>query len=661
MTDLAIEGRLPAPQEPAGSLEAAERRRIGIRLGSGLAAAGLLALGTLVIHLAPDQFQIGELCRALAALVVGVPTLVSGIRGVVTGDTRRATDQLVAIAVLAAAASGHFVTATLIPLFLEVGRLFEERSSLGARAAIEGIRALGARQATRWSDGVEERVDPATLAPGDAILVRPGERIAVDGTVVSGRSAVDQSAITGESLHEDVGPGSPVFAGTVAIDGLLEVEVRGAGADTVLGRVVQLLAQVERSTVPVLRLFERRAGVWLPLVLTLAATTLFFTRDLSRAIAVLVVATPTALVVAGPAAVVAAMTVATRLRILIKSADFLERTTEVDTLILDKTGTVTVGAPAVSEVLPAPETTEEDLLAVAAACGFGSRHPVSRAVVAEAQARRIAVVQPGELQERPGLGVVARVDGEEALLGRRELLVNAGLEAEAPAEEDVSQVWVGRGGRFLGRLVLRDRPRAEAREALDSMRALGIDRLVLLTGDRASVAQEVGEALGMDEVVAEVLPAQKLEVVRAEQAAERTVMMVGDGVNDAPALAGADVGVAIGAELNEVALGGADVALLGSDLGRLPRLVGLADSTRRVIGQNVWLAFGLSVVLIALAADGVLAPLGGALAQSAAVVAVVANSARILRFGSAEPMPAPPAPSPPPKAAATFRMRPPWA
>src|SRR5579863_6257206 len=352
-----------------------ERRRISVRLGAGLAGIGLLGLGTLLVRLEPDQWQIGELCRALAAAVVGIPTLISGLRGVVTGDTRRATDQLVAIAVLAAAASGDFVTATLIPLFLELGRLFEERSSLGARAAIDGIRALGARQAVKWTNGLEERVDPDSLRPGDEILVRPGERIPVDGTVLVGTAAVDQSAVTGESRYEDVGPGSPVFAGTLALDGLLHVQVRGTGADTVLGRVVQLLADVERASVPLLRLFERRAGVWLPLVLTVAGTTLFFTEDLSRAIAVLVVATPTALVVAGPAAVVAAMTVAARLRILIKSADFLERASEIDTLILDKTGTVTVGAPTVTEIQPAEGEAEQTLLRVAASCGFGSLHP----------------------------------------------------------------------------------------------------------------------------------------------------------------------------------------------------------------------------------------------------------------------------------------------
>jgi heavy metal translocating P-type ATPase len=609
-----------------------ERRRISARLGAGLAGIGLLGLGTLLMRAEPDQWQIGEICRGLAAAVVGIPTLVSGVRGVVTGDTRRATDQLVAIAVLAAAASGDFVTATLIPLFLEVGRLFEERSSLGARAAIEGIRALGARQAVRWRGGVEERVDPNTLSPGEEILVRPGERIAVDGTVLEGRAAVDQSAITGESLHVDVGPGTPVFAGTVSQDGLLKIRVRGAGADTVLGRVVQLLAEVERASVPVLRLFERRAGVWLPLVLTVAASTLFFTENLSRAIAVLVVATPTALVVAGPAAVVAAMTVATRLRILIKSVDFLERASDVDTLILDKTGTVTVGAPTVTQIEPAEGASEETLLAVAAACGFGSLHPVSRAVVAEALARGVEAKPPSEVQERPGLGVVATIDGRRAVLGRRALLVDLGIDVGPGEDGDVSQVWVAHGDRCLGRFALRDQPRREARDALAAMRALGIDRMVLLTGDRAKVAREVGDALGMDEVVAEVLPAQKLEVVRAEQAAGRTVMMVGDGVNDAPALGGADVGVAIGAELNEVALGGADVAVLGTDLGRLPQIIGLADLTRRMIGQNVWLAFGLSVVLIVLAAWGLLDPLKGALAQSVAVLAVVANSARILRF-----------------------------
>ena len=244
---------------------------------------------------------------------------------------------------------------------------------------------------------------------------------------------------------------------------------------------------------------------------------------------------------------------------------------------------------------------------------------------------RIAVARVRS-HERAGLGVVATVDGQQAVLGRKALLVELGILGSSEQDSDASQVWVAYAGRCLGHLVLLDQPRGEAREALDAMRALGIDRLILLTGDRAAAAREVGDALGVDEVIAEVLPAQKLEVVRAQQAAGRTVMMVGDGVNDALALGGADVGVAIGAELNEVALGGADVALLGAELGRLPRLVQLADATRRALGQNVWLAFGISVLLIALAAWGILDPVTGALTQSVGVLAVVANSARILRL-----------------------------
>ncbi|HEX3867612.1 MAG TPA: HAD-IC family P-type ATPase, partial [Gemmatimonadaceae bacterium] len=240
--------------------------------------------------------------------------------------------------------------------------------------------------------------------------------------------------------------------------------------------------------------------------------------------------------------------------------------------------------------------------------------------------------QPTTLQERAGLGVVATVDGREAVLGRRALLESQGARVARTGDGDASRVWVAHGGYCIGTFTLRDQPRDDARGALFEMRAMGIRRMILLTGDRAAAAREVGEALGMDEIIAEVLPAQKLDTVRAEQAQGHSVMMVGDGVNDALALGGADVGVAIGAELNEVAVGGADVALLGADLARLPKLLGLADLTRAVIGQNVWLAFGLSIILIAFAAIGVLDPLRGALAQSAAVLAVVANSARILRF-----------------------------
>ncbi len=631
MNTIAAENNITGLRHSA-SLTDEERRKISVRLGAGLLGTALLILGTILLKVSPVQWQIAEILRGISALIVGTPIIISGLRGIVTGSTRRATDQLVAIAVLAAAARGDFVSATLIPLCLEIGRLFEEKSSLGAQAAIDGVRSLAARKATLWKNDVEKSVDPSTLVVGDVILVRPGERIAVDGVVLVGTAAIDQSAVTGESIHEEVGPGSPVFAGTIALDGLLQVQVKGTGAGTILGRVVTLLSELEKVTLPILRLFESRATIWLPVILVIAATTLFFTEDLSRAIAVLVVATPTALVIAGPAAMVAAMTMATRLRILIKSTDFLERSSEVDTLILDKTGTVTIGIPGISNILPKKGVTSDFLLSVAASCGFGSLHPVSKAVVAEARNQGIEINPPQEVQEHPGLGVSIFLNSKTALMGRRKFLESMNITFGDDTNNDAEGVWVALDGQYLGRLVVRDQPRAEAREALGQLRDLGINRFILLTGDKKEIAEEVGSLLGVDSVIAEVLPEQKLEVVREEQKTGRVVMMVGDGVNDALALAGADVGVAVGAEVNEVALGGADVALLGADLYRLPQLIRLADKTRQIISQNAWLAFWIASFLIVLAAFGILSPLTGALAQSLGVIVIVANSARILHF-----------------------------
>lgn len=616
----------------AGLLTAEERREVSLRLTADLAGAGLLSLGLVWGWLRPDQAQVAALVQAVAALVVGVPVLARGARGLITPSdgspaaARSHTDQLVALAVVAAMAIGDFFTAALVPLVLDLGRLFEERSALGAQAAVEGIRRLRAHTATLLGpDGQESQVDPATVPRGARVRVRPGQVVPVDGTVVAGRANVDQSAVTGESTWERVTPGSEVFAGTVDLDGLLEVEVTRAGEATVLGRVVELLRAVEASRTPALRLLERLAGAWLPVALTLAATVLFFTEAPSRAIAVLVVACPTAVVLAGPAAMVAAMTVCTRLQILIKNAAFLERVAEVDTLLLDKTGTVTLGAQGV-----VGEATDHTLrLGLAAA--RASLHPVSRALVVEGERRGLVAPEAVAVTERAGLGVVAETVEGVVRVGRRALLA----EGRAVPEGDDppgAGAWVAVDQTVLGWVGVADRVRDGAPGVIQAMRALGIRRVLLVTGDKAAVAGPVGEALGVDGVVAEVLPEQKLDVVRAEQAAGRVVLMLGDGVNDALALSGADVGVAIGARVNEVALGGADVAFLTDDLTRLPLLVQVADRTRRVMTSSAVLGLTLSGVTLALAAGGVISPLVGALLHNAGALLVVLNSTRLLGF-----------------------------
>ncbi len=630
VTNVADTPRALSLEDFEAPLTQTERRAIAGQLGPLLVGAGILALGALFGWLRPDQAQLATALQAVAALVVSVPILRRGLAGFLAPDARDLTEQLVSLAILAAMATGDFVTATLVPLFLEIGHLFEERSSRGARAAIEGIQRLSAQCATRWQDGREEEVEPSALCVGDQVVVRPGEVIPVDGEVVRGHSSVDQAPITGESAYEDVAPGDSVYSGTINLGGLLRVRATHVGQASIMGRVLDVLRRVEASKTPALRLIERYAGVYLPLVLSIAAVTLFVTGEIGRAVAVLIVSCPCALVLAGPAAMVVAMTASTRRSVLIKSAGFLETVAEIDTLVLDKTGTVTMGALSLDAVHPFGDADEAEILAAAARCGHGSLHPVSKAVVAAAGERGVSFTEPERSREIPGKGVEVEDDGGILRLGRHAWLEDSGVAGKFEAPVSGPGVWISRGGTMLGYLSLTDRPRQEAALALERTRTLGIDRLVLLTGDREEVAREVGQELGFDAYVAEVLPEQKLDVVREEQAAGRKVMMVGDGVNDALALSGADVGVAIGARINEVALGGADVALMSPDLERLPVMMRMAERTRSTVVQNAVIGTLFSAGMVALASAGIISALLGALLHNAGAVLVIANSSRLL-------------------------------
>jgi heavy metal translocating P-type ATPase len=631
------------PADPLRLMNEDDRRALTLRLAATVAGVSLLGVAMLMGRLAPDQVQLAEAGKALAALIVGVPVLGRGLRALFDPHAPSATEPLVALAVLAAMAGGAFGTAVLVPAVMEIGRLFEERSSLGVLAALEGIRRLRAVTAQRETGAGEETVQVESVGIGDVIVVRPGELFAADGTVLTGTSSLDSAAVTGESRLDDIGPGSKVFAGTRNVGGLIRLKVLASGARSLLGRVVQTLAEVEQARIPFLRLFDAASRDYLPVVLTIAATVLFFTADLQRAIAVLVVACPTALLLSGPAAMVAAMTAASRAGILLKSARFLERIGEVDTLLLDKTGTVTQGIQAVRGIVPTDGVDEETVLRAAARCAQGSIHPVSRAIVATAAARGLHVEVPAIVREFPGLGVAADMPDGTLRIGRATWLREVAHVENISDVDAGTMVWVAHDTHLLGWIELHDPPRADARAAIDEVRALGISRVTLLTGDRISIAQEVAAELGLDDFAAEVHPDHKLARVRAEQAAGRVVMMVGDGINDALALAGADVGVAVGsgggAGVNEVALGGADIALLRPDLAALPQLIRLADRVRVVMTWNAVIGLGGSVASVALAAAGWLDPVAAAGVQSAGVLAVVLNSGRLLRALDGPPRP----------------------
>jgi len=630
------------------TLTVAERGKIVVQLGSAMLAAALLGVGWLQLEYGPsDLNNLAELIIALAACVVAAPIFWIALRGVLANDVHTFTEQLVALATLAAMMMGEVITATLITVIMNLAHFLEERSILGAQAAIEGLRTLHARKATLLTDEGEREVEPATLKSGDLLLVRPGDVIAADGQIVEGSSTVDQSSITGESAPEDVGPESSVYAATVNLTGLLRVRVTRTGSKTALGRVVELLREAEQSKTPVLKLIERYAGYYVPIILIIAAVVLFVTREMSRAVAVLVVGCPGALILAGPTAMVAALATASRLGVLIKNTRFLESLGDVDTVVLDKTGTVTLGQLELVSMHPSGQHSEEQLLRLALACASGSRHPVSRAVCHAAESAGLGA-EPGgsgnQIDEISGKGIRASNNGEVRLLGRRQWLIEEGIDVPQEPKHAGPIVWLGRIRRtdegastdVLGCFLLADVPRPEAKKAIQDLRSLGLRRSILLTGDRREVAEQIGGALEMDRVISEVLPEQKLEVIRREGETGNSVMMVGDGVNDALALASGDVGVALGAVASDVALQSADVALMTNDLGRLPLTVRLARRTRLTIHQNILVGAGISIVFVWLASLGVFGPRVGGLLHFVGELFVITNSARLLGFAQTQ-------------------------
>lgn len=667
---------MTAPDAPTGApaeapsllsleLSAAERSEIQRRLLLDVAGASLLGVGALHGWLRPADLPLSAAIQGAAALLVGLPVMLRGLRGLLSAGGLQFTDQLVALAVLAALCDGQFATAALVPLVLDLGRLFEERSALGVRAAIAGLRRLSARSARRVEGEAEQAVDPEALRVGDRVRVRPGEVIPADGQVRAGASAVDQAAVTGEARPEEIGVGDDVFAGSLNLSALLEVEVRRVGGDSVLGRVGALLSGLEAARPPALRLLDRHAQSLLPLILVTATAVLALSQDLSRAIAVLVAAAPTGLVIAGPATFIAALTAASRRDVLIKGAVFLEGLPALDTVVFDKTGTLTTGQLEVLAAQPEPGQDEATLLSAAATCGFGSLHPASRAVVAEAERRGLARWAAEGHHEVAGLGAAAATAGGALRLGRRSWAAPNAAPGAA-AEPRRSAVSVGLNGALLGEIALGDQLRPGAAEAIIALRALGLRRVILLTGDSRAEAARVAERLAeagapIDQVEAEVLPEGKLRFVQALEASGARVLMVGDGINDALALSAASVGVAFGARRNEVVLGGADIAVLTEALDRLPELLRLGRALYAVLYQNIALAVILSVSLVAAAAAGALPPLAAAALQHLGALLVIANAARLLHRPPEAPAeaalwegwaddpndPPPPSPSPP--------------
>jgi len=625
------------PTAHAPLLSASEQWSLGMQLSLSLATIGCLILAGIIRLTRPDQTNVVELALGIGAALVAVPALTTAWRSLRQNTLHGVLDQLIALALLGAWAAGDLLTAALLPLVMMLGHILEERSLLGSQEAIRSLSQLTRSKARRIGDrDVIEETSSDALRVGDRIELRAGDLVPADGVVESGESSIDTASITGESVPVDVKEGSDVFNGSINLEGRLVVRITRVGEQTTLGRVVALLGEAERAKPPVTRLLERYAQRYLVLVLLLAAGTWFATSSVDVVLAVIVACCPCALILAAPATSIAALSVASRHGILVKGAAFLETLASVDAVALDKTGTITIGRLKLTDVDAQPDVDRTQLIELAASLGATSSHPVSRALaIAVPDESRLPL---DEVREMRGLGVTATWNGQRVALGRVELFEQLGIVAATPPAHDGPVAGVALGERFLGWMLLADEPRPEASTALAELRALGLLKQRMMTGDRWQAARRVAATVDIADVQAELLPADKMRCVLDLSAEGYLPLVVGDGINDALALKSGAVGIAMGAAGTDVALASADLVLMTSDLRRLATCIRLSRRCRRTIYVNVSLGLLWTLGVLALALTGVLGAKGAvlaAVAQNLSSVIVMINAGRLLKFDEA--------------------------
>ena len=551
-------------------------------------------------------------------------------------------DLAVAIAAIAALAIREYYAAAEVIFIMLVGGTLESFAVSRTRGAIQKLAKISPKTAKVCREGEETEIDVAEVRTGDIVIVRPGERLPVDGVVESGISTVDESAITGESMPAQKEPGSDVFAGTVNEHGSIDVRAVSVGAETLLARIIRLVEDAQESKAPTQRLADRYATYFVPVVLAAAIVTFLVTRDVIRAAAVLIVACPCALVLATPTGIVAGIGRLALEGVLVKGGEFLEKLGRVDAVVFDKTGTLTQGKLRVTDVVAFGGRNEADVLALAAASEDRSEHALGRVVVEEAQRRGCAPSPAERFEARPGRGVEAVVGGQRVLVGNEKLLAEAGvpmpsdtsLRVEALEGDGKTVMVVAAGDEVVGAVAARDEIRPEARDVIRDVRELGIDSVMVLTGDRERVAQIVAREADIRDCAAELLPDAKVAKIEEMQRGGATVAMLGDGINDAPSLAVADVGIAMGGIGTDVAIEAADIIFMADDLRKLPTALQLSRRALHTVRQNI-IAFALvfNAVAVAAAAWGYLAPVAAAIVHQVSSLLVVGNSLRLLAVG----------------------------
>lgn len=574
-----------------------------------------------------EPFPTVSMIGIVGLLIGGWPILKEAFENIVE---RRMTMELsMTIAIVAAAAIGEFFTALVITLFVLVAEVLEGLTVDRGRKAIRDLLEFLPREVSVRRSGSIQSVAAEELSVGDAILVAPGGRIPVDGAVLSGHSFVDESRITGESMPVEKTAGARVFAGSINQSGSLEIGAERIGLDTTYGKIIEAVERAEKSRAPIQRLADRLAGYLVYFALGAAALTFLLTHNIYSTISVVIVAGACGIAAGTPLAILGGIGRSARLGAIVKGGIHLETLGQVNTVVLDKTGTLTFGRPEVQQIRPTPDTSSDELLDAAATAELRSEHPLGKAIIAYATQRQRSVIEPSSFAYTPGRGISARAADVTILVGNRAWMADNRIDVSAElGTEAGSDVFVARGGRLLGTIVVADSIRPESKRAIEALHRMGIST-VLLTGDARRVAMAVGSTVGIEQIEAELLPEDKLTRVRALVARKRIVAMVGDGVNDAPALAEANVGVAMGSG-TDVAQESADVVLLGNDLERFVEAVAVARRTRGIIFQNFAGTIGVDTLGIILAAFGFLNPLLAAGIHVVSELAFILNSARLL-------------------------------
>jgi heavy metal translocating P-type ATPase len=578
---------------------------------------------------------------ALVSVVIsGTPILLEAVKGLITSFDLKA-NVLVSIALIASLLIGEYFAAAEIAVIMMIGEILEDRTVRKARESVKKLLELTPPMARIKTPDGEREIPVEDLAMGDILLVKPGESIPVDGIIIKGHTSIDQSILTGESMPVDKKIGDEVFIGTLNQLGVIEVEATKVGEDTSLAKLIRLVRDSEDKKAPVVRLTDRVATVIVPLAVAASLITYFLTQDIIRLVTILVVFCPCALVLATPTAIMAGIGNASRKGILIKSGEALETVGKVDVIAFDKTGTITYGKPEVAEVMSlSDEYTPEEILSISAMAEKFSEHPIGQAVLHKAENELLSVDDPQKFRVELGQGVEADIDNQQVLVGNRKLMDN-NLVLITPEMIDIMKFQENRGKTVLlvaieqsiiGIITVADRIKGESREIVEELKEIGIKEVFLLTGDNQVTASSIARDIGVDRVYSQQLPEDKVRVIEEQLQQNRKVGMIGDGINDAPALARSNVGVAMGALGSDVAIETADVALMSDDISKIPELIHLSRKVRGTINVNIVVPILINFTAIVLAAFGIIGPVAGALIHNLGSVLVVGNSSRLINY-----------------------------